>query len=208
LNIYLNHPPPRLCASGQRDLETHDALLGTLDLWVATSGHDSKSSRIVQGIHGRNDIAAEPRRLITDTVNAVIGMARQALKSVMGGDPISTVCCMSSSRFGELNRVQVSIERTSRLVDQVTFLQNVGTESPFDFSAALVVVQWILCALDAKQPYASHAIHTAEAFHHSISLASGLGLQNLWSLLAPTVSLLSHSELYSSYESVPLDPGE
>jgi hypothetical protein len=88
------------------------------------------------------------------------------------------------------------------------FLEQIGSEMPFNFSSAQVVLRWIGESLLDENPYFSNVVGHVHRLHDSISLLSGHGLTQLWSILVTAIEDQSVSERLIKYEHVTLNPGK
>jgi hypothetical protein len=88
LDIYLNHPPLRVCVPEGNEPEIHDLLLRALQLWVVLSLHQSVSvvSAAPTARRTRADETSRNVQAIGDIVSTVVAAGRALLGNISTQD--------------------------------------------------------------------------------------------------------------------------
>jgi hypothetical protein len=87
------------------------------------------------------------------------------------------------------------------------YLDIVGSQVPFNFSAAQVISSWMVHALPQDAAELMHIAGPIHALHENLALLSGHGMTELWSALVTLIDDRAVYERFSKYEHVVLPSG-
>ncbi|KAG5350591.1 hypothetical protein C0989_010243 [Termitomyces sp. Mn162] len=171
MDFYLNVPPCADKKLGSNDPSPHHVLLGVINL-VVTLFLDLEDQAGI--FDEKKTVEKQGRKYqalkqIKELLEAVQVAARNTLDSL--------------ATKNEVPRIHDSLQLSSSLLNYGRYLRKIAAATNLDFSALQAACRWIVDALEDSPSVFSTAVLQVHKLQNTISLTTGLGLQDIWSTL-------------------------
>ncbi|KAG6872267.1 hypothetical protein C0995_011404, partial [Termitomyces sp. Mi166 len=171
MDFYLNAPPCANKKLGSNDPSPRNILFGVIDLAVALflEVEDQAGASDVKKTIEKQGRRYQALKQIKDLLEAIQVAGRKTLDSL--------------STENEVPRIHESLQLSSSLLNYARYLRKIAAAAVFDFSALQAACRWVVDALEDSPSVFSTAMLRAHELKDTISLSTGLGLQDIWSAL-------------------------